>query len=145
VQAATKAKLLEKMVERLWMPVPCQSRYDHYQVALQGELVGPGVQGNKYDLRELEFRIFDMFSINVQEYVNAEIRHCNDITYDMLHVPVIEFRKLDFETIQDILAYAGGPSSLNPKVMREGVVFKSLQDPSFSFKVISNEWLLKNE
>jgi len=113
--------------------------------ALQGELVGPGVQGNKYDLRELEFRVFDFFDIEDQEYNEATLRETFVYASDLKHVPVIETRKLDFETIQDILAYADGPSSLNPKVMREGVVFKSLQDPSFSFKVISNEWLLKNE
>lgn len=145
VRAALESNVFDRMVQFLWRPVPCESRFDYYQVALQGELVGPGVQGNKYDLRELEFRIFDMFNINVQQYVTAETRHGDELTIDMLHVPVIETRKLDFETIQDILAYAYGPSSLNPKVMREGVVFKSLQDPSFSFKVISNEWLLKNE
>lgn len=113
--------------------------------ALQGELVGPGVQGNKYDLRELEFRIFDLYDIELQRYREADGRVGFVFASDLKHVPVIETRKLDFETIQDILAYADGPSSLNPKVMREGVVFKSLQDPSFSFKVISNEWLLKNE
>jgi hypothetical protein len=45
-----------------------------------------------------------------------------------------------FANLDELLAYADGPS-MNPNVKREGLVFKS-NDSKFSFKVISNEWLL---
>jgi ATP-dependent RNA circularization protein (DNA/RNA ligase family) len=49
-----------------------------------------------------------------------------------------------FSTIEEILAYADGPS-INAKY-REGIVFKPFVNSSKdSFKVISNKWLLKME
>lgn len=35
-----------------------------------------------------------------------------------------------------------GQSVLNPNVKREGLVFKS-EDGQFTFKIVSNEWLLE--
>jgi len=46
------------------------------------------------------------------------------------------------ELIANALKYAEGPGD-NEGVMREGVVFKSFNDPNFSFKAISNSYLLK--
>lgn len=45
--------------------------------------------------------------------------------------------------IDDLLAFAEGPS-LNPQTKREGLVFKSY-DSEFTFKAISNSYLLKNK
>lgn len=38
--------------------------------AIQGELVGPGVQGNIYGFNELEFYVFDVYSIKEGVYLN---------------------------------------------------------------------------
>jgi hypothetical protein len=43
-----------------------------------------------------------------------------------------------------LLQYAEGSSIINGSV-REGLVFKSIYDPSISFKAINNKWLLDNE
>ena len=45
--------------------------------------------------------------------------------------------------VKGLLELADGDSGLNGK-FREGLVFKSLSDPEFSFKAISNRYLLKN-
>ena len=34
-----------------------------FNVALQGELVGPGIQGNKYELEDLDIYFFNLFDI----------------------------------------------------------------------------------
>ena len=47
--------------------------------------------------------------------------------------------------MEELLAYAEGASVLNPaQKVREGVVFKAV-DGGGSFKVISNQYLLKKD
>jgi RNA ligase (TIGR02306 family) len=110
-------------------------------LAFQGELMGEGVQGNLEKLLGNHFFMFDIFDIDKGEYLNAEERQDIAVLFGILHVPVIAYDTLDkFSTVDDFLNYAEGPS-LNAK-NREGVVFKSMTDPSFSFKAISNAFLL---
>jgi ATP-dependent RNA circularization protein (DNA/RNA ligase family) len=66
--------------------------------------------------------------------------------FGLLHTPIlyesVTLTELGIKKLDDLLLFAEGPS-LNA-TQREGVVFKSV-DGSFSFKAISNKWLLKNE
>lgn len=124
-------------------------------VAVQGELMGPGIQGNREKLHEHAFFIFDIFDIEEQKYLRPATRHN---MYRMmrqlygvraLHVPILNFgTAIDeilptFDGLDDmsrILSYAEG-SSLSDDVTREGLVFKSYNSP-FTFKVIANSYLL---
>jgi hypothetical protein len=51
-------------------------------------------------------------------------------------------QSLDLTNIEALLKFAEGPSITNP--VREGLVFKSI-DGSFSFKTISNRFLMKED
>lgn len=118
-------------------------------LALQGEIIGEGIQGNPEKLRGQEFRLFDIWDIDAQTYLGREAR---SIVVDALtalgasikEVPFIETTTLARFSgdMAAILAYAEGPS-LNPATAREGVVFKRM-DGGFSFKAISNSYLLKH-
>ena len=113
-------------------------------IAIQGELMGPGIQGNRENLKEHEFFVFDVWDIEEQRYYTPEARSTFCYMYGLNHVPVLEANKsldsLGIMSIEDALAFAEGPS-FNHKV-REGVVFKR-EDGGFSFKAISNTFLLK--
>jgi RNA ligase (TIGR02306 family) len=109
----------------------------HY--AFQGELVGPGIQGNPYKLHEPEFRLFDIFDIENQEYFTPEGRLEQASRLGIPHTPVIERGFWNPQNMAELLAMADGQSTLGP-CPREGLVFKSL-DGKRSFKVISNAWL----
>jgi len=118
-------------------------------VAIQGELMGPGIQGNREALKEHGLFIFNIFDIDKREYMPADERNefvRELLTFDSCKVqvcPTLGIHRLgEFQTMQDILAFADGPS-LNNK-MREGVVFKRL-DGALSFKVISNQFLLEEK
>lgn len=114
-------------------------------LALQGELIGPGIQGNSYGLREHEYHIYDVFDIDNQKYLLPYEANLVVKGLGLKYVPIVsEAQQLTTSDISDILKYAEGKSNLNPKTEREGLVFKcSTED--FSFKAISNKWLLKNE
>ena len=112
--------------------------------AIQGELIGPSIQGNQEKLKELDLYVFDVFDIDSQSYLNAWDRYALVDKLKLKHVPILGHNEQAPEDLQAALKYAEG-TSLNPAVNREGVVFKSTRNPSLSFKAISNSWLLKEK
>ena len=112
--------------------------------AIQGELIGPGIQGNQEKLDDIDMYVFDVFDIDSQSYLNALGRYALVDKLKLKHVPILGYNKQAPEDLQAALKYAEG-TSLNPAVNREGVVFKSTRNPSLSFKAISNSWLLKDK
>lgn len=119
---------------------------DLYGFAIQGELIGEGVNGNQYGVKELDFLVFNIYDVSRGDYLNAEERNGMITRLNLKHVPVLSYR-FEFSqenTVQSLLEQADGQSLLNGS-QREGFVLKSQQDPSIILKVISNAWLLKNE
>jgi len=112
-------------------------------IALQGELVGPKIQGNKYKLESLAYYIFDIFDIKQGAYLNPTLRRHITKVFELDHVPVISKNYELSGGPRDLLKMADGQSCLNT-TDREGLVFKSC-DGGFSFKAISDKFLLKND
>lgn len=118
---------------------------DNDNIVVQGELMGPGIQGNKEDLTEYTIFVFDIFDIKNNRYLLPEQRKEICDKYNIQHVPILGYVNIkDFKNVQEIVAYANGPSIKNK--LREGLVFKAMNYDKygclFSFKAISNEWLL---
>lgn len=114
-------------------------------LALQGELIGPGIQGNPYKLSHHSFYLFDVYDIDKATYLPAGAR--NDIAQSLglLQAPCVQAScDLIAATVDSILEYANGKSLVASGVNREGLVFKSM-DGKLSFKAISNQWLLKEK
>jgi RNA ligase (TIGR02306 family) len=109
--------------------------------AFQGELVGPGIQENREGFTEHKFFVFDIFDIQKHEYFDSYSRvvTCDSLGLD--HVPILGEDWKAPKSVENGLALAEGPS-INHKI-REGLVWKCNEDPSFSFKTISNQFLLK--
>ena len=120
-------------------------------LGISGELIGEGVQGNKYDIKGHRWLVFNIFDVDAGKYVSAEerqliIRDLVALGATIEQVPVItavDTTSLDGLSVDDFLEMAEGKSVLNPKTEREGLVFKNQTDPDISFKAISNRWLLK--
>ena len=118
--------------------------------AIQGELMGPGIQGNREALKEPTFFVFDIYSIDKAEYVTPQVREwimqilTKNTNGAVKHVPILHkaanLRDLNIQTMDAMLAFAEGPSITHP--IREGLVFKRA-DGKVSFKAISNKFLLK--
>ncbi len=114
-------------------------------IAIQGEIIGPGIQGNKYGLTKQEFFVFDIYDIDAKKYLSYIERMELTFQLELKHVPILIWNASTAMTLDNILGMADGSTMLcRDNVMREGVVFKAL-DGSFSFKAISNQWLLKHE
>jgi RNA ligase (TIGR02306 family) len=109
-------------------------------IAFQGELMGPGIQGNREGFAEHKFFVFDVFDIVKHEYLPPMMRRLVCERRELEHVPILGTDWKAPNSVEEGLAIAEGPS-INHKI-REGLVWKCNEDPSFSFKTISNKFLL---
>ncbi len=115
---------------------------EDWDFAIQGELIGPGIQGNIYKLSKPAFYVFDIYDINKGAYMEPTERQAMVKVLRLNHVPVITIGKdLGIGTVDELLVWAEGKSVLNEKQEREGVVFKQMNG-GMTFKAISNKYLL---
>lgn len=108
--------------------------------AIQGELVGNGVQGNIYKMGGLNFYVYDVYNIQAGDYLRPVYRRALIERMGLNHVPVIE-TKVRVATMEQIIAEADDKSVLNRQQDREGIVYKQV-DGGMTFKAISNKYLL---
>jgi RNA ligase (TIGR02306 family) len=110
--------------------------------AIQGELIGPGIQGNIYKLAEPKFCVFDVYNIQAGDYLLPVFRRALIDRMGLKHVPVLLVDKdLGVGSVDEILQWAEGRSKFNLTQEREGIVFKQV-DGGMTFKAISNAYLL---
>lgn len=114
-------------------------------LVLQGELLGPGIQGNPYQLEDYEIYVFSVFDQNTHQYLDPATRRQVVADLGLNHVPIIheEFSPSEM-TVSNVLLMADGRSQITPSTIREGLVFKQVDGP-VHWKAISNEFLLKNK
>lgn len=115
---------------------------EFWDFAIQGELIGPGIQGNIYKLSKPEFRVFDVYNIQSGLYLHPIQRRTLINQMGLKHVPFLAMNKdLGTGEVDYILEWAEGKSALNDKQEREGIVFKEMRG-GMTFKAISNKYLL---
>jgi len=112
------------------------------ELAVQGEIVGPGIQRNIYGLDELKLFVYKITNTKTGEAFNLlELKSiCEELDLEM--VPYLGIDTLErFNTLEEVLEYSNGTSVLNNKVMREGIVWRSVHNQSIGFKAKSPEYL----
>jgi RNA ligase (TIGR02306 family) len=114
-------------------------------IALQGELVGAGINGNLYGLSDHKLYFFTGYDIDKGRRMFFDELEWVLFGLQLQMVPLLE--KYGFvipnesNIVDHMLKYAEGKSVLNMEVDREGVVVRGLER-EFSFKAISNTYLL---
>ncbi len=114
-------------------------------IALQGELIGAGINGNLYGMSDHKLFFFTGYDIDKGRRMFFDELEWVLFGLDLQMVPVLE--KYGFvipnegNIVDYMLKYAEGKSVLNMEVDREGVVVRGLER-EFSFKAISNTYLL---
>jgi RNA ligase (TIGR02306 family) len=115
-----------------------------YEFAVQGELCGPGIQGNIYKLSKLEFYVYDIYDVKDGEYMNPNARRELAKSLGLTHVPLLDDYYVLNDDVDSLLNIAEGHSRLSiNSTEREGIVFKQV-DGGMTFKAISNKYLLKS-
>lgn len=121
-------------------------------LALQGEVVGPGIQKNLLGLPAVTFRCFGAFDRATRTFLDFETFTGLTAAAEIPTVPVLD---ADFRlagTVADLVALATRKSTVNPKNWAEGIVIRSKVERyeaatggRLSFKVINPEFLLKHD
>lgn len=118
-------------------------------LAIQAEVIGPGIQGNKYQLRQATLRVFSV--LNVETYQLLEHAEQLDLVRELGLETVPQLGTLMLNhSVDELVALAEGTSVLNPKAQREGIVLRPLREEHdidiggrLSFKAINPKFLLK--
>lgn len=120
-----------------------------FDVAIQGEVIGPGIQKNKYRLKEVELRVFNVFNIGTGRYLDLDAFNNAVETVELSPAPFLGTVELDY-TIDELVDISVGTSKLNEQSQREGIVLRPLVETydetlggRLSFKVINPKFLLK--
>ena len=117
-------------------------KYSLDTVVLQGEILGEGIQKNKYRLVGHIFRAFNLeLNGKATDYENMADELAK---HAIVSVPLIERAMYLPETVQELVKKSIGPSILRNQQTREGIVVRDIQR-RISFKVINPEFLLKEE
>jgi hypothetical protein len=113
---------------------------DYNRVVLQGEGVG-SVQGNPYKFTENQLFVFNLIIDGTRLGTVEMADFCK--SHGLTSVPIIDTAYELPKTMEEMKLEADGYSELNPKVKREGFVYRS-QNGQQSFKNVSREYLLKH-
>lgn len=120
------------------LPLLCRN------IAIQGELVGEGIQKNPLGIKGHEFYVFDMYDIDKQEYLSCQERAKLTVELGLNHVTLIDTEDYPLRTsMNEVLKDA--EDALYGDRKGEGYVYKSIVNPSISFKAINNKYLLKGD
>lgn len=115
---------------------------DNKFVCIQGEILGEGIQSNRYKVDKYDFYAFNLL------YPNRKITSVDAKTtleeYGIKFVPILETEFKLKENVSEMVDYSKGKSVVTKNVTREGVVIRNYEK-DLSFKVINPDWLLKNE
>ena len=115
-------------------------RHQVSQVVLQGEIIGEGVQKNKYKIKGLDLYCFNLL-LDGQKHTAPEIKKLLDGT-GIKTVPVLSGNFIIPYNMPEMVKLAEGQSLVNPQTRREGIVVRSCNH-RVSFKVINPQFLLK--
>ena len=112
-------------------------------VAIQGECIGPNVQGNKYKVTEPDLYVFNL--VYPDGKISTFEMHNRMAAYGLKSVPILyDGYRVTFtlpDTVKELLDMANGQSAIGD-TLREGLVFRN-HELKISFKAVSPEFLIK--
>lgn len=152
----------------VWLKTPINNNYwkiarkyeiekalrDHYkrtkkELLIQGEIIGESIQGNKYKLDDLDFYVFNVYNITDDTWYGVQgiIGICAIL--GLKHVPLLSKDTRVMSTVNEMIEDSKGYSKINPKTVREGVVWRTAMAEhgkrQISFKCINPDFLLNEK
>lgn len=121
-------------------------------LVLQGEVLGPKIQSNKYKLPGLKLMLFSIFDLTNRVYLNYHefVEFVKKI--NMETVPILrDDYLLGQDDVNGLVKMSEAKSIVNPEIDREGIVIRTVDESQdidlgrLSFKVVNPKFLLKYE
>lgn len=157
--ASRNLELLEDVENSFWkvareMDIENKLRSLGGNIALQGELMGEGIQGNKLKFKGQKVFFFNAFDIDKYAYLSFDSFLALMQKMDLPIVPILSTNYILENDIDTIVKMASIKSSLRPESWAEGIIIRPLQEKidisdehlhqgRISFKAINPEFLLK--
>ena len=111
-------------------------------ITIQGETYGSGIQKNDYDLKDKEFRAFNLITSDKGRWNTLDMyRFLND-GYDIPCVPILDTKYILPDTVEQLREYVHSKASTINGELKEGIVFRDLLGEK-SFKCVDPEYLIK--
>lgn len=121
--------------------IELSKRLEFNSAVIQGEIIGPKIQGNKY---KVSHNMLYVFNIIFRSKPMPTFEHGYWAEYlGLTTVPLVDSDVHLKKSIPEMVEYSKGNSILNDSVPREGIVCRD--DRGTSFKVINPDFLLKYE
>lgn len=121
-------------------------------IMIQGEIIGPTIQKNKYKLKNLDFYVFNVYDIDEKRYYGIDELKVFCTVLKLKYVPVLTYNFKLPDSIDKLVQYSKGNSTVLPTQKREGIVIRPLLKNIYvdrfgrlSFKVINPEFLLEEK
>jgi RNA ligase (TIGR02306 family) len=120
-------------------------------IAIQGEMIGEGIQNNKYQLKGQKPYFFNVFEIDSHTFLGFVDFQAFVKGFGWNTVPILDTNFELTDNIDNLVTLSIAKSVLNTKLHREGIVIRPFQEiinPRYgrvSFKAINPEFLLKYE
>ncbi len=116
---------------------------NNINLAVQGEIIGPGIQKNRYQLKELDFYIFNVFNIDSQKYFTVNEKNMLCVDLDLKVVPFYDSFVMDknIHNVKWFIDHSDRKSVLYD-TLQEGFVCRKVNDENISFKIINPKYLL---
>lgn len=108
-------------------------------IALQGEVIGPKIQLNKYKVEEPDLYIFNVLTPQGRVDSVAGAGFCSSIGLKFVPIHAVDVTLPN--SVNEILEVATGTSEIGD-TLREGFVYRSM-DGKQSFKAVSPKFLIK--
>ena len=155
-----KNKLLKKLEEKENVYWYIAKKYNiekilrkNKHIAIQGEIIGPQIQGNPLNATDYHLFVFNLIDLNHRAYISNIFKFdtiCNQ--FKLKTVP-IEETGWNFNCSKDELLEKAQGYYLGTENFKEGIVVREsgdLFDPTsynemISFKVLNNDFLLKEK
>jgi hypothetical protein len=133
--AIAKQLDIENVLKKLILDV------DEY-IILQGEIIGEGIQKNKYAIKGYDFYAFNLIHSYYEKKDIDFVMRFYLSKVNIKCVPLIDnyFQLKSF--IPDCIEQSEGRSILNLNIFREGLVIRNYEK-DISFKIINSDFLIK--
>jgi len=124
-----------------------------FDVFVRGEIVGPKIccgKKNIYCLDENHFTVFDVYQVINGKYIQFNFEQMRKfcIEFGFEYVPIVEHCAALKPTVEEMLKNSDGKTiyeyANNKKQLREGIVWRLIDDPSVSFKVKSPKYMIED-
>ena len=116
--------------------------------AIQGELCGPGLQGNKMGLKEMDIFWYNLFHIDTLIYLSTKQLHDFIVSYGLSWAEIVFQGKLPKDTTVNTLLDMANKLNYGNQLPAEGIVWRpeveinsNVLKDRMSFKTISNRFI----